>query len=248
MSRPTLFGVPVDPLTMGQTVDRCLELADSGRFAQHAVLNAGKVVLMHDTPGLAEAVAAADVVSADGQSIVWAGRLLGVRFPERVTGIDLMERLFAEAETRGLPVYFLGAKPEVVERFVNVCRDRFPGLTIAGWRDGYFDDTAAAADAVHASGARLLFVGMSSPGKEHFIDDSRERLGALLAVGVGGSFDVWAGVTRRAPEWMQRVGLEWLYRLAQEPGRMWRRYLVGNARFVGIVIREWWGIRRGRAA
>ena len=186
-------------------------------------------------------------MNADEQSVVWAGRLLGVRFPERVTGIDLMERLLAEAQTRGLGVYFLGAKPDIVQRFVEVCRERYPRLEVAGWRDGYFDDPTAVADQVRVSGARLLFVGISSPGKERFVDAMRDRLGPLLTVGVGGSFDVWAGVTSRAPQWMQRSGLEWLYRLVQEPRRMWRRYLVGNVRFLGIVASEWRARRTGRA-
>jgi N-acetylglucosaminyldiphosphoundecaprenol N-acetyl-beta-D-mannosaminyltransferase len=246
VNRPCLFGVHVDPLTMDDTVARCVQLIESRRFTQHAVLNAGKVVLMRDTPGLTEAVDSADVVSADGQSVVWAGRLLGVHFPERVTGIDLMGRLLTEAERRGYPVFFLGAKPDVLERFLAVCRQRYPSLVVAGYRDGYFEHSEAVARQIAVTAARVLFVGMSSPGKEKFVDDSRERLGGLLAVGVGGSFDVWAGVTRRAPEHVQRLGLEWLYRLVQEPARMWRRYLIGNLRFLGIVTREWRLQRRGR--
>jgi N-acetylglucosaminyldiphosphoundecaprenol N-acetyl-beta-D-mannosaminyltransferase len=115
---------------------------------------------------------------------------------------------------------------------------RHPGLRIAGSRNGYFDDGRAVALGIRESGARLLFIALPSPAKEFFVEQYREELGGLLAVGVGGSFDVWAGVTTRAPLWMQRAGLEWFYRFIQEPKKMWRRYLVGNARFVMLTIAE----------
>lgn len=237
-ARGSLLGVPIDLLDMDATVRRCGELVEAGLPAQHVVLNAGKVVMMDDVGGLREIVADCDVVNADGQSVVWAGRVLGVPVPERVAGIDLMERLLAEAERRAWPVYFLGARPEVMERFVGVVRERYPSLRVAGARDGYFDDDAAVCAAVRESGARLLFVGISSPRKEFLLHEQRATLGPMLSMGVGGSFDVWAGLTRRAPAWMQKAGLEWLYRLVQEPGRMWRRYLVGNTRFMWLVVRE----------
>lgn len=244
MSRPVLFGVPVDCLSFTGSVERCVRLIESHRFVQHVVLNAGKVVLMHDDEDVRRIVAECGMVNADGQSVVWAGRALGVPFPERVTGIDLMEALLGEAAVRGWAVYFLGAKPHVLQRFVDVVRLRYPDIRIAGYRDGYdVDDLAAAAD-IAASGARVLFVAMPSPRKEQFLSQQGQRLGPLFAMGVGGSFDVWAGEARRAPVWMQRSGLEWLYRLVQEPSRMWRRYLIGNGRFVAIVVREWIALRR----
>lgn len=245
MTRAKLFGVHVDLLTLEQTVARCADLVESRQPIQHVVINAGKVVLMQRNAALTSVVRDCDLVSADGQSIVWAGRLLGAQVPERVAGIDLMERLLAEAEARRWPVYFLGARPEVLERFVEVVRERFPRIEIAGARDGYFADDAEVADEIGGSGARLLFVGMSSPRKESFLAAQLPRMGGVFAMGVGGSFDVWAGKTKRAPLWMQRRGLEWFYRFAQEPRRMWRRYLVGNARFVGLVVRELLAARAG---
>jgi N-acetylglucosaminyldiphosphoundecaprenol N-acetyl-beta-D-mannosaminyltransferase len=241
--RLNLFGVPIDALTMDASVARCRELILARRPAQHAVLNAAKVVQMMDDPGLRDAIRRADVVNADGMAVVWAGRLMGVPLPERVTGIDLMERLLAEAEHEGWPTYFLGARPDVLDAFVDVVRRRHPKLPIAGMRDGYFDDDAAVARDIRASGARLLFVGMSSPRKERFLARQLRNVGDLLAVGVGGAFDVGAGRTRRAPPWMQRAGLEWAFRLAQEPRRMAGRYLVGNVRFVWCVVRARAGAR-----
>ena len=116
---------------------------------------------------------------------------------------------------------------------------RHPRLAVAGRRNGYFraDEEAGVGDAIRVSGARLVLVGISSPMKERFLARNLERMGPVLAMGVGGSFDVWAGKTTRAPAWMQRAGLEWFHRFAQEPRRMWRRYLVGNLRFAWIVLR-----------
>ena len=234
--RHHFLGLPLDALTMAETVERCRRLIEEREPARHAVINAGKVVLMRDHSRLAEILHRTEIVSADGMSIVWAGRLLGAPVPERVSGIDLMQRLLALAEPHGWPVYFLGARPEVLERYLANVRERFPRLVIAGSHDGYFTDGRGLAEQIASSGARLLFVGMPSPIKEYFLDDHLHRLGPVFAMGVGGSFDVWAGRVRRAPLWMQRSGLEWFYRLAQEPRRMWRRYLVGNLRFVWLVL------------
>jgi N-acetylglucosaminyldiphosphoundecaprenol N-acetyl-beta-D-mannosaminyltransferase len=236
--RTEVFGVPLDLLTMSETIQRCSELIEARRPIQHVVLNAGKVVLMNDDPRLRSVIAGCDLVNADGQSIVWAGRFLGIPVPERVAGIDLMEALLGLAAERGWPVYLLGARQDVLETFVARVRDRWPNVIIAGYRNGYFEDDAEVARDIARSGARLLFVAISSPRKEFFLAEQREELGEVFAMGVGGSFDVWAGLTRRAPVWMQRCGLEWFYRLMQEPGRMGKRYLVGNARFIVLTIGE----------
>ncbi len=236
--RPRLFGVPVDALSLEETVSTCAGLIEERRFVQHVVLNAGKVVMMESDGALREIIASCDLVNADGMSVVWAGRVLGVPFPERVAGIDLMMRLLELCAERGWPVYVLGATPEVVAAFIETCETDIPHLRIAGSHDGYFEDDGPVVADIRDSGARLLVVGMPSPRKERFLWQHGEELGPLFAMGVGGSLDVVAGHTKRAPVWMQRSGLEWAYRFAQEPRRMWRRYLVGNVRFVGIVIRE----------
>jgi N-acetylglucosaminyldiphosphoundecaprenol N-acetyl-beta-D-mannosaminyltransferase len=225
---------------MDETVARCRELVLSGRPAQHVVLNAGKCVLMADEPDIREIVTTCDLVNADGQSVVWGARFLGIRVPERVAGIDLMERLIALCESESWPVYFLGATDDVLAAFEVEALRLHPRLSIAGRRNGYFsaNPELGIADAIRLSGARLLLVGISSPMKERFLARNLERMGPLLAMGVGGSFDVWAGKTTRAPLWMQRAGLEWFHRFAQEPRRMWKRYLVGNLRFAWIVVRE----------
>ncbi|MDR3687694.1 MAG: WecB/TagA/CpsF family glycosyltransferase [Coriobacteriia bacterium] len=236
--RSLLFGVPIDLETFPQAVEHCTALIAERRPVQHVVINAGKVVMMQDQPQLRDAVAGCEVIHADGQSIVWAGRLAGLAVPERVAGIDLMQALLGVCEESGWPVYFLGATDDVLTRFVTVVQERYPKLTIAGHRNGYFTDDAAVADAIAQSGARVLFVGISSPRKELLLRDHLAEMGRVFAMGVGGSFDVLSGMTPRAPIWMQRSGLEWFFRLIQEPRRLASRYIVGNSRFAVLAARE----------
>jgi N-acetylglucosaminyldiphosphoundecaprenol N-acetyl-beta-D-mannosaminyltransferase len=238
--RQTLFGVELDPLTMDETVQRCLEAVRDGKQLEIGVVNAAKLVNMRRDPRLADAVAGCDLVLADGQAVVWAGRVLRAPLPERVAGIDLFLRLLAEAESAGMSVYFLGAKEEVLEQMLLRVADRFPGLKVAGSRNGYFDDSRqeSIADAIAQSGAQMLFLGMTSPKKEIFTAAHGARTGARVVHGVGGSFDILAGVTKRAPKSWQRWGVEWLYRALQEPRRLGRRYLTTNAAFLLMTARE----------
>jgi N-acetylglucosaminyldiphosphoundecaprenol N-acetyl-beta-D-mannosaminyltransferase len=236
----TVFGVPLHAITLAQTVDRIGELLRSGGRHQHVCLNAAKIVALRDDPTLAAIVRDCSLISADGQSIVWAARMLGVEVPERVTGIDLMDALLARAADQGWSVYFLGATDDVLEATLVSELERHPGLIIAGARNGYWgpDDEADVVAGVAASGADILLVAMPTPRKERFLAQHLDDLGVGFAMGVGGSFDVVAGVTKRAPLWMQKAGLEWAFRLLQEPRRMLRRYLVGNTRFIALTVKE----------
>ncbi|PKW12122.1 N-acetylglucosaminyldiphosphoundecaprenol N-acetyl-beta-D-mannosaminyltransferase [Streptomyces sp. 1222.5] len=239
--RQSLFGVELDPLTLDETVERCLEAVRDGKKLEIGVVNAAKLVNMRRDQRLARAVAGCDLVLADGQAVVWAGRVLRAPLPERVAGIDLFLRLLGEAESAGMSVYFLGAKQEVLQRMLLRVADRFPDLKVAGSRNGYFDDSEqeAIADGIARSGARMLFLGMTSPKKEIFTAAHGERTGARVVHGVGGSFDILAGVTKRAPEVWQRWGMEWLYRALQEPRRLGRRYVTTNAAFLLMTAREY---------
>jgi len=235
--RQHFLGMSLDAFTMAQAVARCVEAVESRQYASVAVANAAKVVWMRRDAALRRAVTEADIVLADGQSVVWASRLLGAPVPERVAGIDLFTELLAEAERRGYRVYFLGARPDVLTRTLAEVSLRFPALTVAGHRDGYFttDDEPDVAEGIKASRADLLFLGISSPKKELFLERWGQSAGVYVAHGVGGSFDVLAGVADRAPIWWQRHGLEWLYRAWQEPMRLGPRYLKTNLAFMRLV-------------
>jgi N-acetylglucosaminyldiphosphoundecaprenol N-acetyl-beta-D-mannosaminyltransferase len=231
----------MDALTMEATVREIDRRISAGRFTQHVVVNVAKVVQMQDDPDLAEAVKACDIINIDGAGIVFGGRFLGISIPQRVAGIDLFHELLAYGESSGRSVYLLGATQEVIERAVTNLRALYPRLTIAGFHHGYFwKEEAAMVTKIRESGAEMLFVGIGSPLKERFIDRWRSDLGVRFAMGVGGTFDVVSGKVRRAPLWMQRAGLEWFFRVLQEPRRMWRRYLVTNTRFFQMLLREKW--------
>jgi len=240
MSRADVLGCPVDRLTADETLAAIERTVETGGFAQHVCVNAAKLVALRRDRSLREIVERCELVSADGMAIVWASRLLGDPLPERVNGTDLMLRLLALAEERGWSVYVLGARPDVLERALARIRAAHPGLRIAGSRDGYFadDESAAVAGAIRTAAPDLLFVAISSPRKERWLADHGRDLGVPLVMGVGGSIDIVAGVTRRAPRWLQAAGLEWLVRLLQEPRRLGRRYLVTNVRFLALLGRE----------
>src|SRR5262249_48221247 len=182
----------------------------------------------------------ADVVTADGMSVVWASRVLGQPVKQRVTGIDLFAHLVETAAARGLSVYFLGAREESVRRVVEFFANKYPTLRIAGHQNGYFElsQSRSVCEAIRQSGADLLFVAMGSPRQERWIASNIASTGVRFAMGVGGSFDHVSGLARRAPLWMQRSGLEWLYRLGSEPRRLWRGYLIGNSAFIWLIVRE----------
>ncbi|GIH22371.1 hypothetical protein Aph01nite_06810 [Acrocarpospora phusangensis] len=242
-----MLGTPLDALTMEEVLERCVAAIDQEQPLSIGVVNAAKIVNMRTDPALASSVVESDLVLADGQSVVWASRVLGSPIPERVAGIDLFVRLMAEGERRGFRAYFLGAKPEVLQAMLAEIRRRFPALPIAGARDGYFaiEDSGEVAAEIAESGADMLFLGITSPKKEIFIREFGARTRAKVIHGVGGSFDVLAGWTRRAPESWQRLGLEWLYRTLQEPTRLAPRYFKTNGRFILMVAGEL--LRRNRA-
>jgi biofilm PGA synthesis N-glycosyltransferase PgaC len=247
--RAGLLGLSFDTVTMDTAVARCLEMCRGPR-ASHTVItaNASHLCMMRRDPELALACRAGHLTVADGMSVVWALRASGQRALERVAGVDLMVRLLAAAETNGLRVYFLGARREVVAALVERSRARHPGLEIAGFRDGYFgaEDHLRIVEEIRASGAHMLFVGMPSPFKETWCERYRQRLQVPVIVGVGGSFDVLAGFIKRAPRWVQSMGMEWFWRLMMEPRKLWKRYLTTNSEFNWHAGREIVARRLGR--
>jgi N-acetylglucosaminyldiphosphoundecaprenol N-acetyl-beta-D-mannosaminyltransferase len=235
-------GVAVDDVSQQEAVEAIDRLMAGGGSHYLAVVNAAKLVAASGDERLRRILAAADLVTADGMSVVWAARLLGRPLKERVTGIDLFERLVEHAATRGLSVYFLGAREESVRGVVERFTSRHTSLRVAGYRNGYFDaaESEQVAEAIRESRADMLFVAMGSPAQEEWIAANLERAAVGFAMGVGGSFDHLSGRAARAPGWMQRAGLEWLHRLLREPRRLWRRYLIGNTLFTFMIFKQLW--------
>jgi N-acetylglucosaminyldiphosphoundecaprenol N-acetyl-beta-D-mannosaminyltransferase len=236
--RIQLLGCPLDAVTMDEAVTCCEEAIAADGYLQHMSVNAAKLVAFHDDSTLSAMISACDLVTADGQSVVWASRLLGAPLPERVAGIDLMLKLLTAANAKGYRVYVLGARREVLDTALARMREHYPNLVVAGARDGYFADseTLEVCEEIRVARADMLFVAMSSPRKERFLGEQGSALGVPFAMGVGGSVDVIAGVAARAPRFLQKAGLEWAYRLAQEPRRLTRRYARTNGRFAWMVL------------
>jgi N-acetylglucosaminyldiphosphoundecaprenol N-acetyl-beta-D-mannosaminyltransferase len=226
--RKKFLGCPVDCLTSDALL---AELTESIRNRQPAkviqFVNANKVAMVGKEPSMGELLARSDYVLADGQPMLPLAAMLGMHIPERIDGIGLMFKLLKLADREGFSVYLLGARQEIVEECVRRIGRDFPGARIAGFRNGYFKqpEIASIAEVVREAAPDFLFLGMGSPMKERLADEWKDKLGARVIQGVGGSFDVMAGVVKRAPLWMQRCGIEWLYRVLQEPRRMFWRYV-----------------------
>lgn len=227
-----------DAVTTAETVNWAMQLIRSGQRGYLCTVNVAILMMMQSDNRLRDFIEKAALIVADGKPIVWVSRWLARSLPERVTGIDLIDALAARAEQDGLGIYFLGATPEIIAATVASVQAKYPRLNICGFDDGYFalDQASDRVKAVRESGAQILFVGMGVPRQEQFLEENWAELGVNLAIGVGGSFDVIAGLRSRAPVWVQEVGLEWLYRLIQEPRRLWKRYLVTNSQFIFQLV------------
>lgn len=248
-ARIELLGSPFDRVGMRSTIEQCISWCYGPRVAHTVItLNAALLCMMRRDEELRAACRSGDLIVADGVPVVAISRLAGVPLPERVAGVDLTARLLAEGAARGLSVYFLGARPEVVRSLADYCRRNHPGLKVVGWRDGYFcaADHAGIVAEIARLAPHMLFVGMPSPFKETWCQRHREALGVPVIVGVGGTFDVLTGYVRRAPRLLQTVGMEWSWRLAMEPRKMWKRYLYTNTEFLGLAAREIFRLRAGR--
>ena len=207
------------------------------RVKTHIVfINAYKIYQISRDPQLAKAISEADFILADGVPIVWASRLLSIPIKGRVNGTDLFERLLYMASKLKKRVFLLGSTQKNIKLLVKELKKNYPGLIVSGFRNGYFNDTQniEIINQINKSNADILFLGFGSPKKEIWPNQIKSYVNLPIIQGVGGSFDVLAGVLPRAPVWMQKNGLEWLFRLVQEPKRMFKRYLISN--FVFLIL------------
>jgi N-acetylglucosaminyldiphosphoundecaprenol N-acetyl-beta-D-mannosaminyltransferase len=239
--RYNFMGCPLDAYTHSDAIRDIVVRIRSGSTATLIhFLNVAKIVGARTNPRLSEALWDGDIVLADGKPLVPLGTLLGMDIPERINGVDLMLELLNISAREGFGVYLLGAKQDVIEKCVASILEKHPNLRIAGYRNGYFtkDATEDVIHSINSTAPDILFVGMGTPQKEMFAFENRNRLKVSVVQGAGGSFDVIAGVVRRAPMWMQQCGLEWFFRVLQEPRRMFWRYLSTNSIFIVLYCVE----------
>jgi N-acetylglucosaminyldiphosphoundecaprenol N-acetyl-beta-D-mannosaminyltransferase len=239
IKRYQILNTYVNSISMEETLSVVEDIIQKRIPIQHVVINASKVNLMEQDKELCKIVNACPLINADGASILWAAKKFGIPVKERVTGIDLFINLVELAAEKGYRIYLFGAKEEVVIKVKNILEDKYKGIQIVGYRNGYFteEDEPKIVKDMSDSGADMMFVAFSSPKKEYWINKYLNQLNIPFVMGVGGSFDVIAGITDRAPKWMQDYGLEWFYRFIQEPRRMWKRYIIGNFKFVLLTYR-----------
>jgi N-acetylglucosaminyldiphosphoundecaprenol N-acetyl-beta-D-mannosaminyltransferase len=225
---------------MEETVYKINESIQNKMHLHHVVVNAAKLVHMQKDRELYDSVVSSDIINPDGQAVVWASKFLSQPLKERVAGIDLMQNLVKLTSQKGYKIFFFGAKEEIVKGVVDKYTHMYSEDIIAGYRNGYFkkEEEESIAKQIADSKADILFVAISSPTKEIFLNTYKDIINTPFIMGVGGSFDVVAGKVSRAPLWMQNAGLEWFYRFLQEPRRMWKRYLVTNSLFIYYMVKE----------
>ena len=242
VKQPTIamFGIHIHPIGMEQTLDVVHECIISKQSLHVGMLNAAKVVNMKRNPALGADVTSSNLILADGSAVVMASKILNKKLPERVAGIDLMHGILERGNTAGYRVFCLGATEEVSGEIERQIKKHYPGVIIAGRQNGYFseEEQQQVAENIAKADADVLFVAITSPKKEQFMARWGNVMRVPVVHGVGGSFDVFAGKVKRAPLKWQRLGMEWLYRVLQEPGRLWKRYLITNTLFIWMLIKE----------
>lgn len=252
-SRVQIGSIAIDTYSEEVLVDHAVDHALQGcNTRQLATINAQFCVLAQKHRRFRECIGEADYICADGMPVVWTCNLFSGEYVPRITGIDLIDKLCRRGAAQGLRVFFLGGRPGAANITAEILSERYPGLQIAGTNcpEYGFERRPACLKAVleHIARAKpqLIFVSMGAPRQELFIHQHIRALKVPLAVGIGGSFDILSGMISRAPRWMQQSGLEWAFRLSQEPQRLWRRYLIGNLEFLWLVAM--WSLRNGLGA
>ena len=232
-----ILDVPVHPLTMGEAVSVLEESITSGEQAFVVTANAEIIMMCQEDAGYKKIVSQdAQLVLPDGAGAVWAGRHLGYKVPERVAGFDLYCQLLDKAAQKGYKAFFFGGSPGIAEAAKEKSEELYPGVQVVGCRNGYFkeEESQAIIDEINASGADMLFVALGAPKQEKWLVRYREQLKPKILMGIGGSFDVFAGKMERAPKWMQDASLEWLFRLYKQPSRFMR--MMALPKFVLKVV------------
>lgn len=249
-----VLGTPIDDLNMDEALERIdhfIEIGrETGKTHQIATVNADFVVKAMNDPELRYLLQEIDMATADGMPLVWGSRLLGVSIEDRVAGADMVPALATQAAAKGYSIYFLGAAPGIAAQAADILTEINPGLKVAGVcsppYSSVLDVDKQILDDIKAAKPDILLVALGNPKQEKWIGMYGRSLGVPVMIGVGGSLDFITGNTKRAPEWMQQSGLEWLHRLASEPRRLWKRYAVDMFVFSTFFARQWWIMRQGQ--
>ncbi len=247
MKRYQFLGYPVDSLTTTEALSRIDDFIREKKPHRITPINASKLCKVDKDRRLADIIKESDLVIPE-YAVVWGANRLKIKLDEHIGGIMLMRRILAIAPKKNYRIYFLGTRQEIISEMIRRLRNEYQNLKIAGYHNGYFteDEEASIIEEIRSSNADILFVAMGTPRQEVWIDKHLSELNVSVIMGVGGSFDVFAGVKKETPAYL-RCGFEWLYRLAQEPGRLWKRYLTTNTNFVWKVLKAKWGLRGDKA-
>lgn len=225
------------PISLTESLNRVSSFVESNKYHYQISLNAAKVVGAQTDQKLLKIINEADILNADGMPIKVIVQFLYGKKTDRMGGLDFMDGL--AKKNPGYKYYFLGSTEEVVNKTVKHYKSKY-NMNIVGWRNGFYknNELAEIIEDINTKETDILFVALGTPAKEYFLYDNKEKLKCKFAVGVGGAFSIVAGVSQRAPLWVQKIGMEWFYRFIQEPERMWYRYLVGNSKFIWLTIKE----------
>lgn len=240
-NRIQILNTTIDKLDLQQTIQKVNEYILNKKPLHLMGVNADKINMLNQNPRLKEIVNSCEIINADGASVILASKFLGTPLPERVAGIDLMSELTQISALNGYKIFLLGATQEIVEKTAVSLSSKYPNLKIVGIHNGYFsrDQWTEIAQKIKESEAQIVFVGITSPLKEYLVDfflnDAQIN---CVFMGVGGSFDVLSGSVPRAPVWMQKHNLEWFFRFCQEPRRLFKRYFIGNWKFIYAIWQE----------
>jgi N-acetylglucosaminyldiphosphoundecaprenol N-acetyl-beta-D-mannosaminyltransferase len=222
---------------MSEVVSYLEHTLQTGNSKAVFTANVDHVVRFSQDSAFRKTYESADLALIDGTPLLWAARLLGVNVRTRVAGIDLFVALCQLAQKRGYRCFFLGSREATLNKACVALQRQMPGLQIAGSHHGYFEDSRPVLEALRNAQPHFLFIGMGSPRQEAWVAQHRSQLSGVI-MPVGGSFEVVAGEKKRAPRWAQRMGMEWIWRLMQDPRRLWKRYLVDDMVFLKLFYRE----------
>ena len=246
--RIQILNTTIDVLNVKQTIELVEKYVETKTPLHLMGVNADKINEVNENELMKRIVNSCGIINADGASVVLASKYLNKPLPERVAGIDLMQDLVSVSEKKGYSIYLLGAKQEVVEKTRDVLLERYPKINIKGIHNGYFkeEEWPNISKILKKEKPDFVFVGITSPTKEYLIEFLQNDGNDCVFMGVGGSFDVISGNIPRAPKWMQKMNLEWLFRVIQEPKRLFKRYFVGNRKFIKAVKREKKNLQKGK--